>query len=92
MLREGLPAGEVFIWLVPRSVCCHLTLMTISLSGTGDDFFIFTELSPGSLVPAASNLHPSRAVEGGNQMGEGGTGAASKGFPLVGYFILPNCW
>lgn len=92
MLGERVPAGKVFIWLVPWSVSCHLTLMTTSLSGTGDDFFIFTELSPGSLVPAASNPHPGRAVEGGNQMGEGGTGVASKGFPLVGYFILPNCW
>lgn len=92
MLREGIPAGEVFIWLVPRNVCCHLTLMTTSLSGTGDDFFIFMELSPRSLMPEASNPHPGRAVVGGNQMGQGGVVAASKGFPLVGYFILPNCW
>lgn len=61
-------------------------------TGTGDDFFIFMELSPRSLMPEASNPHPGRAVVGGNQMGQGGVGAASKGFPLVGYFILPNCW
>lgn len=38
-----------------------------------------------ALVPAAKRRVESREVSGG-------AGAASGGFPLVGYFILPNCW